>query len=182
MSDDLGAVRRGFRKLLAFGGRDTPAQFWPFAGAVLGAMFVVGNGLFVVLASVGAATASRETAEPADVLIGVGMPSFLPLVVLMAVVAMAAALLLAAAVTRRLHDRDHRGGWAGIPLVLVGTGLVMFAFVTRDFERSSDPDATLFFLAFANNVVYFVTLALLTWQLIRSGTAGENRFGAPTTD
>jgi len=32
----------------------------------------------------------------------------------------------------------------------------------------------------ANNVVYFVTLALLVWQLVKSGTDGENRFGATT--
>ena len=178
----MGPVRRGFRNLLVFGGRDTAAQFWPFAAAVLGATFVVGNVLFVVVAGVTGAMASRDTAESTDVLIGTGMPSPLPLVVLTAVVATVAACLLAAAVTRRLHDRGHRGGWAGIPLVLLGTGLVMFAFVVESFERSSDPDPTLFFLTFANNLVYFVVMALLVWQLIRSGTDGENRFGAPTTD
>jgi uncharacterized membrane protein YhaH (DUF805 family) len=182
MSDFSSSVWRGFRNTLVFGGRDTPAQFWPFAGVVLGATFVIGNVLFVIVAGVTVVmdTDLTDTAGTSNYLSGVAMPSFLPLITTTAGIALLAACLLAAAVTRRLHDREHRGGWALIPLALMLAGLVMFAFVANSFERDPNPDPTLFLINFANNGVYFVSLALLVWQLIRSGTEGENRFGGPT--
>ena len=176
MSGISGAVGRGFRNLFVFSGRDTPAQFWPFAGVVLVASFIVGNVLFVVVVSLAIA------AEPgfAQMTSELAFPGIEPLVLELACVALFTACLLAAAVTRRLHDRNHRGGWAGVPLAFLGAGLVLFMFEAKGLERDPDPDPTLFFVILANNVVYFVTLALLVWQLVKSGTDGENRFGATT--
>lgn len=174
MSSSSSSVRRGFRNILVFSGRDTPAQFWPFAGVILGVVLVVGNLLFILLVSVSTAIGSSSEEDLQNEL-----PSLIPLIALTACGAAFTAFVLAAAVTRRLHDRNHRGGWAVIPLVFLGAGLIMFGFVTKSFERTADPDPMLFFIVFANNVVYFVCLAFLVWQLIRSGTNGENRFGAP---
>ena len=147
------SVTRGLRLVRRFDGRDTRGQFWPYAGAV--ALVVLGVGFVFQL---GVLVSSFVTAlDPSS--------SVVPIAFLAstAVGVIAVVSLLAAAVTRRLHDRGLRGWWALAPLALLlaGFGLMAPMFVSP----AEPPDPVMFVAALATILVYFVTLGLLVLQL-----------------
>jgi uncharacterized membrane protein YhaH (DUF805 family) len=159
------AVTRGLHNLGDLRGRDTRAQFWPYAGTVVGSGMVIGNLVIIPVAVIGILHgAPRASNATTWILLGVT-----------AVLIVTTIGLLAAAVTRRLRDRGLSGRWAGVPALLSLTAIIIFGLLTRSFD--DDPSPALFLLGFANNVLYLVALIVLVIQLVLPGTAGDNRFG-----
>lgn len=102
----MNPIVRGFKKLADFKGRDRRSQFWPYAGVVCAVWFVV-QGMFGNLVMF-TAMASGDEANFVIAFIGTMVAGVLLLV-----------CLLAAAVSRRLHDRGLSGLWALIPVGLL---------------------------------------------------------------
>lgn len=145
----LDAVRRGLRLARTWQGRDTPAEFWPYALAVFVGFTVIGNIGFLagVIATV---SASRDTR----------------MIVLLAITAVAGLVfvaLLAAAVIRRLRDRGRSGVWALVPLVLLVVAGAVQAIVLVTLEEDSGPG--LFLVGFVLTLLYFAALVALVVQL-----------------
>ncbi len=186
------AIKRGFGNLLVFSGRDGPSQFWPYAGFVVAILFVA---FAAVLLPVMAVTFSKmaqfAAAHPdqATVTSGPGQysitiegshPELLPDIGAFVIpgcgMGMAVVALLAAAVTRRLHDRGRAGWWGLLPLPFLIVGLGLMPVVLASFGTST-PSLRLFFLLFFNNILYLAALGGLVILLVGAGTAGANRFG-----
>ncbi|MDQ8029904.1 MAG: DUF805 domain-containing protein [Brevundimonas sp.] len=188
-------VTRGVSKLTQFSGRDTRGEFWPYAGAVFALMMLVGAlaGGVVMSQIIGDmapyATASQiapTASYDPDVLEVVEapptatppMPDMEPLFMVQGVMAILAISLLAAAVTRRLHDRNLPG-WVGLaPVPFVLFGIAGFAMMFRDISGSGMPNFGLFGLLAINNLLYLVALISLIVLLALKGTPGANRYGA----
>ena len=145
------SVRRGFTLVRTFEGRDTRAEFWPYCAVVLGGWTAVSNVLFMVVFVVTSVMSTDRLERP------------WPFIALTAVGAVVAVTLLAAAVTRRLHDRGHNGSWALVPLALACSGVVIVLILAVTFDDDTGPG--LFLVGFANNLVYFATMIVLTVQL-----------------
>jgi uncharacterized membrane protein YhaH (DUF805 family) len=92
-----------------------------------------------------------------------------------------AVVLLAAAVTRRLHDRGRRGYWGLMPLPFLAFGLTVFPkmFATMSQGDVSPETLGLFFTLFFNNMLYLASLGLLIFLLAARSDVGSNRFGPP---
>jgi uncharacterized membrane protein YhaH (DUF805 family) len=92
-----------------------------------------------------------------------------------------AVLLLAAAVTRRLHDRGRRGWWGLAPLPFLVVGMTVFPrlFKTTLAGEMTPDSMRLFGLMFANNLLYLGSLGLLIFLLAGASQPNANRFGPP---
>lgn len=142
MSEILASIRRGLGNARRFSGRDTRRQFWPYA-------------IFLFLASTALTyvamipelmrmmTGIVELVERAqrDQIAGRAgpqafppelIPDFESTMIWSAVLTGIAIVLLAAAVTRRLHDRGWRGYWGLIPLPFT---VLAVALAPRGFEE-----------------------------------------------
>lgn len=200
-------IRRGLSMLISFGGRDTRRQFWSFA------LPVVGIGWFVQFATTfpmlfgqifaGLARADEMSrANPQDWVVRrspgsvhyqyVGndpavmaqmMPDFGAFLAVTMAVALVVVLLLAAAVTRRLHDRGHSGAWALVPAVLLAIGMVAMMRLTDTLGGMTNGNMAGFFGSFVTmfvvNIAYLATLAVLIVQCAMAGVPTPNRYGEP---
>ena len=197
MNAFVDSIRHGFTGLLGFSGRDPARRFWPYAGAVMALFFFAA---FATMAPIMIGTFARmqafatEHPDQATVTRGPGsysieihgnhpelMPDVTPFFVAMQVGAALAVLLLAAAVTRRLHDRGRRGWWGLPPLIFLAVGLTLFPRLFNSALNGQDtPDTmAMFGLMMANNLLYLASLALLVFLLAGASQPGENRFGPP---
>lgn len=168
----MNPIVRGFKKLADFKGRDRRSQFWPYAGVVCALWFVV-QGMFGNLVMF-TAMASGDEANFVIAFIGTMVAGVLLL-----------ACLLAAAVSRRLHDRGLSGLWALIPFGLLvammsGFGL-LFQSVWEDVPMDdSSTDMSFVFgmlgIMFCN-LLYIASLVTLIVFLCLKGKAGPNRYG-----
>jgi len=140
-----------------FDGRDSREEFWPFCATMFGGWLAIGNLCFV------AVFISTSTRDRRDVI-----APFVVLTVLSAVVLVA---LLAAAVARRLHDRQRSGVWGAAPLVPAAVCIVLIATVLRTYDQDSGPG--LFLVAFGADLIYFATLIALIIELARPGIPDE---------
>jgi len=189
---------QNFGRLNRFKGRQTRGEFWPYAGVVIlicylaaGLVMVPIVGDFVQQAgelarSQPEAVTMQSGATGALVSVDAGT-GVLPNVMLLSgglggVVALAV-LLLAAAVSRRLHDSGLRAYWGLLPLPFLIGGLLLMPLLMREFAASSEPDLSLFFLLFGNNIVYLACLGALIILLCRPSSQGANTFdeAAPRT-
>lgn len=203
----IALARRGFSNLVTFRGRDTRRQFWCFALPVIG----VGIFLFVmiaiptmfgeILSSVSQAQ-EMARAHPQDWVVTrspgsvhynyVGddpavmasmMPDFQPLLTATMLIGFVVVVLLAAAVTRRLHDRGHSGAWALVPAILLMLSAMLMMRLIGTFSSTAGSDAadaiSGFFAVFATNILYLASLITLVIQCVMPGDAGPNRFGEP---
>lgn len=180
--------------LVKFSGREARAQFWPWAGIVVGLIFL---GSFVLVGPMVADTMvkmqqfAREHPDQARVNAGPGhyeisieghhpelMPDFAAFSGAMAIVAALAVVLLSAAVARRLHDTGLTGAWGLLPLPFLAIGLTQ----TPKLFASAVPDMQLFGLLFLNNLCYLGALGLLVLLLAREGSRGNNRYGPASQD
>lgn len=183
------SVRHGLANIVNFSGRDRPRLFWPYAGAVFGLNMIASTLMTVPLVlrvfEREMDRARRREYEPEAVdpaaLTAEMIPDMEALLLPGMILTLIMAALLAAAVARRLHDRDRAGWWGLLPLPLM---LVQFLLTPRMFEGmrnaaegggSFDASATL--LLMANNLVYLAALGFLLYQLIMAGTRGPNRYG-----
>jgi uncharacterized membrane protein YhaH (DUF805 family) len=196
MSTFTKSVGHCLRNLGRFSGRDRPRIFWPYMGLVIGL-----NALISIAAAVPMIfdmfervrrfmEAHPETVVETwpghyEVRIQGFHPELFPDVTLF-LLPMAAALavtigLAAAAIVRRLHDRDRTGWWALLPLPFTAFGMAM---MPRMFDgwiaaigSNQQPDPGPVMLLMVNNLLHLGALAFLVVQLVSSGTEGPNRYG-----
>jgi uncharacterized membrane protein YhaH (DUF805 family) len=193
MNRFFAAIRHNLVSLLRFGGRDTPAQFWPYAGFVLAILFIVTAAVMLPPIASAMAQMPRIAAANPDQLVVAGnglhqsistnvQPDLVPnvqgIIQPMIFLSALAVFLLAAAVVRRLHDRNASGWWAALPVAFLLIGLAMMPRLFRNFASAPEPDFALFFVLFANNLFYLLSIVLLILLLAGAGTRGPNRFGA----
>ena len=185
-------IMRGFRSVLKFSGRDGREAFWPYAIVVF--VLTMAGGMAVFLPSLGDSMARMQqfaAAHPdqARAVTGPGtysisiqgshpefFPDFAPIMHRMGAAMGVGLVLLAAAVTRRLHDRGRSGIWGLVPLPFLG-----FAFVEmpKVFTAAADGQAVPpgFLTLFANNILYLAALGLLIFLLWGPSEPRANRFG-----
>jgi len=191
------SVRNGFTGLLRFSGRDPARRFWPYAGVVIALMFAGAAATMGPIMSQSFARMERFAAEhpdqatvtrgPSSYSIQIQgshpelMPDVTPFFTAMQVGCALVVALLAAAVTRRLHDRGRRGWWGLAPLPFLIVGLTLFPrFFQSTLAGDLTPDSMrMFGLIFTNNLLYLASLGLLIFLLAGASQAGENRFGPP---
>lgn len=189
-------VTYGFRNLTRFSGRDRRGLFWPHAAVVFILSIVVSMvAMPFAMAPMmaGMMAYAAENAESSRVEYGPGhysmqieagapgMPMIdpTPMVAVSAISALLTVLLLAAAVTRRLHDRGVAGYWGLTPVVFLTAGLVLMPRLMINFAGSTAPDMRLFGLLFLNNGLYMASLVGLIVLLALPGKPGPNRYGEP---
>lgn len=192
-------ILHGFRNLPRFSGRDSRRHFWPHVGMVFALVFVAS---FVLMAFTMAQVFQEMSAfaaahpEAATVQSGPGhysvqidaahpeapIPALAPFTIGFPIMVLFAVLLLAAAVSRRLHDRNMRAWWGLLPVPFLTAGMIGFPILMTDAVSGDEPDLGLFGLLFLNNLLYMVALVTLIVLLAQRGTEGPNRFGpAPET-
>ena len=161
-------TRRGLRRVGRFDGRDTAAEFWPYVGGVLAVVMASGfimNAILIVRIGRADDTSQAGADLAAATAVWAAMAGGVVVV------------LLAAAVTRRLHDSDHRGAWGLLPVPFLAGGVYL---TPRAVDFSTDDSPTPEFVVLvANNAVYVALVALLVWKLTRPTDATANRFGPP---
>lgn len=187
-------VVRGLTAIGRFSGRDSPGQFWPYAGASVALVFALAmvampialQGILAdlhifAMAHPDAATIERSPTSY-SISIDAGHPDapqldFQPFFMVVAAMAGALVILLAAAVSRRLHDCNRPAFFGLIPVVFLGGGLTLFPLMMQDFMTSQEPDLRLFGAVLLNNLLYLASLAALIIQCAWRGTPGPNRYG-----
>lgn len=182
----MNPIARGFRSLGVFRGRDTPGQFWAYAGVVLGgAMSAWIVAVFSVIASTVANLTVFAAESPSNPAGSADMPEplrlgfqFLPL--LMIVIVVGVIVLLAAAVARRLHDCGLAGfvGLAPIPFLFAGLFGGRSMMLTAKAQVTSE-DPTLLPFLMINNLIYLALLGMLVVALCLPGQPKVNRYGPP---
>jgi uncharacterized membrane protein YhaH (DUF805 family) len=188
----IASLRSGFGGLLRFSGRESPALFWPYVGVLFAAAMMTAGAVMVPIMATAFARMqafAAEHPEQATVRSGPGhysitiedappglMPDVSPFVEAMSVMIVAMVLLLAAAVTRRLHDRGRAGFWGLMPIPFLVIGLYGAQRLLADFENL---DFRLFGLLFANNLLYLASLGLLVALLLGQSDPNPNRYGPP---
>jgi uncharacterized membrane protein YhaH (DUF805 family) len=110
------------------------------------------------------------------------MPDFSGMFIWIGLGALLTVILLAAAVVRRLHDCNRRGAWALLPIPNLAIAMMVMPSLFGGFSEGKEPELSLFFLMFFNNLFYIVLLVVLAVLCAQPGTPGENRFGPPPTD
>jgi uncharacterized membrane protein YhaH (DUF805 family) len=189
----LTSVRYNLARLVVFSGREGLALFWPYAAGVLVLLMVAMQAVIlpsILDTMVRMQRFAAQHPDQATVTSGPGsysisirgdhpelMPDFHPFFGAVTVGVVAVIILLAAAVSRRLHDRGRTALWAVLPLPFLTFGLARFGSLFDGAKSGRPFDLPLFFLLFANNFVYLAMLAVLGWHLIRPSMPGPNRFG-----
>ena len=157
-SEIVTSIGHGLRGIARFSGRDPRARFWPYAIAVM----LTGNAIGMVAAIptfLRSFVDMRELAErhPDQFVVRetptsysmsyVGndpavaaamMPDVQPFFVMVWVVAAMTAILLAAACTRRLHDRSISGRWLVVPVVFSMPALWLMPGLFDEVRASSE--------------------------------------------
>jgi len=104
------------------------------------------------------------------------LPDFDGLVIPIALVNAVTVLLLAAAVARRLHDKDRTSLGCLMPLPFMLVGLALMPVMMPNFMMPQEPNP-LIALGMLNNLAYFGIFILLIVMMVGEGTRGPNRFG-----
>ena len=196
--DAMKPIVRGFKSLTDFKGRDHRGQFWPYAVAIFAAAVVAAiaacapselkafnQTLAFAEANPDKATIYRSSTKVNVVIHDpTGMPpmDFNGLIVPMSLVLLVVALLMAAAVTRRLHDRGLSGPWALIPAGLYGVGLTLWGrMMSSMFTEVSAVDNGAFMISFMLNFLVMMlaqmSMVVLLIVLAIKGKTGPNRYG-----
>lgn len=191
----LKAIGSGLRRLAVFSGRDSRTVFWPYAIFAVATAFAAGATLILpafIAAFAGMQRFAVEHPDQVTVRTSPGSysiqihgrhpelaPDFGAFAQGMWLTFAVAVVLLAAAVTRRLHDRGRRGAWGLMPLPFVLIACVGFPRLITSFDTVDFP-LSLFFAMFFNNVLYLGTLGLLCVLLAGPSAPQDNRYGPPT--
>jgi len=87
----------------------------------------------------------------------------------------AAIFLIAAAVARRLHDRDRSGLWGLLPIPFVAVGIVNLPLAGD--VMTGQPLNVLETTSLSLGYGYWIALLVLIVMLVGKGDEGANRFG-----
>ena len=188
------SIRYNLGGLARFSGRDSRGQFWPYAIvtfltamalgyiAMMPMMFGMLNGFMRAFAE----NPDEWLAEPApdgkapglQALEAELLPDMTLFMQLSLVINLLFVLLIAAALVRRLHDRDRSGLWALITLPFWVASWALTWWNGADYMFAAAPDMRLVQLAMLVSWVGWGTLVWLIVILAGDGTKGENRYGA----
>jgi uncharacterized membrane protein YhaH (DUF805 family) len=188
----LESLAHNLANLLRLSGRESRALFWPYAGAII-ALAVITVPVLIVPTLFNTLSRMQKFAaehpELSTVESGPGhysvtiqgyhpelMPNLEGVILGIGAVALAAVGLLAAAVSRRLHDRDRTALIGLVPLIFLAFGFWLMPRLIGGFA-APQPDLRLFPLLFLNNLLYLASLVILVVQLASPGQEGPNRFG-----
>lgn len=182
------------RHLADFRGRQGRGWFWPYAAFVLLVVMAISTVIGgPMLRATMAPLEAWARAHPDDVTVTVTpgggeqftmavdgvhpmpMPDFGPFIALIAVLCLVAIVLLAAAVTRRLHDRGRSGLWGLLPLPFLAFSMTRMSALFAQFP----PEPAAFLTVLVSNLLYLVALSALCVLLAQRGDAGPNRHGQP---
>lgn len=185
----LRSLRYNLVRLARFSGRESAGLFWPYAATVVILLFVGMGGIMLPLFTDTLGRMQQFAAEHPDqatVRSGPGsysisiqgyhpelFPDMSGFLRAMEFGIAVAVILLAAAVTRRLHDRDRSALWGLLPLPFLAFGF----FALGKLFASNPFDFRLFAALLANNMAYLASLLFLIIQLASGGTRGQNRYG-----
>lgn len=192
MTEILASIRYNLACLTRFAGRDPRGRFWPYAIFMYGLSIVAGMLVFIPVLVDMFMRMQRYFVEHPEGLPTGGdpydptaplkfppelMPDFSVILVPMTVVGVLVMLLVAAAVVRRLHDRDRSGWWALLPIPSMIAGQLMAPQATEMMFGGTPPDPSVMLPVLLNNLVYWITLIALIVMLAKAGTEGANRYG-----
>ncbi|MBO9708810.1 MAG: DUF805 domain-containing protein [Caulobacter sp.] len=191
------SVRNGFSGLARFSGRDSARRFWPYAGVVVALLFLAaGATMSITMNTMFSRMQTFAIEHPDQATVTQGpdgtsieiqgnhpelTPDMTPFFTVMQAGSAAVVILLAAAVTRRLHDRGRHGWWGLPPAILLAAGMVLFP---RVFQSTIEGGMTadnmkMLGLLVVNNLLYLGSLALLIILLAGAGQPESNRYGPP---
>jgi uncharacterized membrane protein YhaH (DUF805 family) len=180
MNGIIATIGHGLMGVARFSGRDTLGQFWVYTAFVFALLFVAT--ISAVLPPIAYAYVVDQAVSGPMGEAGVNaVPDIRGILYPLMALAVLAVLLLAAAVVRRLHDRDRAGIWGAIPLPFLAIGFTLTPGVFDSFAGGGEPNVAAFFLLFFNNVAYLLSLLWLVILLVCAGTPGTNRFGPDPT-
>lgn len=180
---NLGAsFRHNLASLLRFSGRDPRWLFWPYAIALFILLTVAAYLLMIPMMfdvmREAFTQAARPPADPAPqiVLPAAAMERWRGMVWPAQLAQLIFALLVAAAVARRLHDRDRTGLWGFLP---VPFALLAVVLAPRAFDAFAKPvpDFSSWGVIILNNLALYAALILFIILLAQRGTVGPNRYG-----
>ena len=182
------SIGHNLRHLADFSGRDPPASFWPWAimlfllSAAAGMLLIVPvlADMFVRIQryvlehpeGLPAPTRGYPGALPPEL-----MPDMSVIQVPMAAINLLFVALVAAAVVRRLHDRDRAGWWGLLPVPFMVYGGFQGNRAAAMMMGSAPPDPATMLPVALNSLFYWVALIALIVILAQQGTRGPNRFG-----
>lgn len=183
------SIGHNLRRLLDFSGRDGRAHFWPYVLVLFGVAVVATFVLMVPVLFEMMVKFQRVLTDHPDELArhyeqgrpglppGL-MPDFSRVMLPMALVNLVFMLLIAAAVARRLHDRDRTGLWGLLPLPPMAIGHVAGeqAYAVMSGVAEPSPISALLML---NSLLFWGVAIVLVVFLAGPGDAGPNRYGPP---
>jgi uncharacterized membrane protein YhaH (DUF805 family) len=177
----ISSYRHNLGNLIRFSGRDTNAQFWPWAISVFLAAF--GASFVTMAAALAEATIMTMRGAQGEVPMANAGRLVTDLGWLwkpLALSATAAVILLGASVTRRLHDIGWRGFWGLAPLPFLALGI---AYTPEGFRHAAAvPGPPPPIGAIVSPPLFYITLIVLIVILTREGKIESNRFGPPAAD
>jgi uncharacterized membrane protein YhaH (DUF805 family) len=185
------SIRYNLANLLRFSGRDSRAIFWPYAIAVFLTSMAVDILLFIPVMTdtmqrmmIYVRDHPEGFPQPAPGQIQALPPGLMPdmsrIFVPTTIVSIVSLLLLAAAVVRRLHDRDRSGWWGGLPLPFQAVGLVAAPAMMKAMTDFPSRPLPLTMWTSLNSLFFWCAFILLIVLLAGEGTKRPNRFGGDT--
>jgi uncharacterized membrane protein YhaH (DUF805 family) len=186
----LGSFGHNLRRLHDFTGRESRAQFWPWAIflfilAMIADLMLVFSMIAEMMTRMIRFMQEHPKYVPGEAPFKPGdsplppelMPDMGRIMLPMQAVNLVFVLLIAAAVWRRLHDRDRTGAWALAYLPFLVTGAWIGQRYAGAMTFTQPPDPRIVSLLTLNSLSAWLVIVLLVVQLASRGTPGPNRFG-----
>jgi uncharacterized membrane protein YhaH (DUF805 family) len=182
------SIRHNLANLFRFSGRDSRALFWPYAITVFLSSIVANILLFApIMSDIMTRTMAYARAHPEGFpKAAPGQPPVLPpelipdmrwMIGPATAVSIATILLLAAAVVRRLHDRDKSGWWGAMPLPFKAFAVVIGLAAARTMTGWPPRPSPLTAISSLNSLCWWAAMIVLIVMLVGEGANGLNRFG-----
>ena len=153
--------KQHLHRLSDFSGRETRAEFWPYAGLVFaGTMIGMMSVMIIEMVT------SNMIPDLGVMLLGVSAIFIL------------AIGTLAAAIARRLHDRSLSGFWGLLPLPFLFLGLMAMMRIFAFFENGIS-EILWFRIGLVSNGLYNIALIVLIILLAAPSDKASNKFGPP---